>query len=87
MSTDHISALRLVDEMRKRGVSRFTIGDVSAEFHPTEPGARPLPAPRPGDEESDFCRCRHLKTEHTNGLCTAVGGGCEPSVCAGPEKK
>lgn len=82
MSTDHVSALRLVDEMRSRGVLRFTIGDVSAEFAPVEPKHVPMAKPI----DPDLCRCGHsLNNEHNNGLCIAHGGGCDPVKCAPAE--
>lgn len=83
MSTDLITALKLVDEMRQRGVTKFTVGDVSAEFAPAEVK---MPTTKPVDE--DMCKCGHsLSVEHMNGVCIAVGGGCDPRACSPePEK-
>lgn len=83
MSTNR-EALMLVDEMRKRGVRSFTIGNVSCEFAPAEPTH--VAQPKAVDE--DLCKCGHsLSAEHQNGFCIAQGGGCDPTKCAPAEKQ
>lgn len=86
----HADTLALVDAMKSRGVRAFHVGDVRVEFvsEPSklEAASSPAPAPAPAPAaDRTHCACGHALTDHQNGMCVAIGGGCDSEACEDKE--
>jgi hypothetical protein len=77
--SDHAAALLLVDEMKRRGVRAFQIGDVHVEFA-TVAAPEPTLKSDKGAPDADVCGCGHSLSDHVNGLCCR--NDCSPDKCS-----
>lgn len=77
--------LAVTDAMKSRGVRSFEVaGKLRVEFG--DAAAAPSKSDAKLTPEDERCACGHLLTDHQNGLCVAMGGGCDPAQCEAKEE-